>query len=98
MGRGANGRTMADRIGATTMARAVARTGASRVTQELQDGAEGQNRTADTTIFSRMLYQLSYLGTRWGPTDKARVYHALPPVTQSPRPAPSSAPATTSSG
>jgi hypothetical protein len=27
-------------------------------------GAEGQNRTADTTIFSRMLYQLSYLGTR----------------------------------
>jgi hypothetical protein len=26
-------------------------------------GAEGQNRTADTTIFSRMLYQLSYLGT-----------------------------------
>src|SRR5690606_26435896 len=30
------------------------------------DGAEGQNRTADTTIFSRMLYQLSYLGTRGG--------------------------------
>jgi hypothetical protein len=28
------------------------------------NGAEGQNRTADTTIFSRMLYQLSYLGTR----------------------------------
>jgi hypothetical protein len=27
------------------------------------DGAEGRNRTADTTIFSRMLYQLSYLGT-----------------------------------
>lgn len=26
-------------------------------------GAEGQNRTGDTTIFSRMLYQLSYLGT-----------------------------------
>ena len=25
-------------------------------------GAETQNRTVDTTIFSRMLYQLSYLG------------------------------------
>ena len=24
-------------------------------------GGEGQNRTVDTTIFSRMLYQLSYL-------------------------------------
>jgi len=29
------------------------------------DGGEGQNRTVDTTIFSRMLYQLSYLATRW---------------------------------
>ena len=28
------------------------------------DGGEGQNRTVDTTIFSRMLYQLSYLATR----------------------------------
>ncbi len=27
-------------------------------------GAEGQDRTVDTTIFSRVLYQLSYLGTR----------------------------------
>ena len=27
-------------------------------------GAEGRSRTADTTIFSRVLYQLSYLG-RW---------------------------------
>ena len=27
------------------------------------NGAEGQNRTVDTTIFSRMLYQLSYFGT-----------------------------------
>ena len=25
-------------------------------------GAEGRDRTADTTIFSRMLYLLSYLG------------------------------------
>jgi hypothetical protein len=28
------------------------------------DGGEGRNRTVDTTIFSRMLYQLSYLATR----------------------------------
>ena len=28
------------------------------------ESAEGQNRTGDTTIFSRVLYQLSYLGTR----------------------------------
>jgi hypothetical protein len=27
------------------------------------DGAEGQNRTGDTVIFSHVLYQLSYLGT-----------------------------------
>ena len=27
-----------------------------------QDGAQGRNRTTDTAIFSRMLYQLSYLG------------------------------------
>lgn len=26
-------------------------------------GAEGRNRTADTTIFSRVLYLLSYLGS-----------------------------------
>ena len=25
-------------------------------------GAQGRDRTADTAIFSRMLYQLSYLG------------------------------------
>ena len=29
----------------------------------VENGAEGQSRTADTTIFSRVLYQLSYLGT-----------------------------------
>lgn len=28
------------------------------------DGAQGRSRTADTAIFSRMLYQLSYLGPR----------------------------------
>ena len=26
------------------------------------DGAQGRNRTTDTAIFSRLLYQLSYLG------------------------------------
>src|SRR3954454_17195640 len=30
----------------------------------LGDGAQGRNRTTDTAIFSRMLYQLSYLGPR----------------------------------
>ena len=30
----------------------------------LENGAQGRDRTADTAIFSRMLYQLSYLGTR----------------------------------
>ena len=28
-----------------------------------KNGAKGQNRTADTRIFSPLLYQLSYLGT-----------------------------------
>ena len=28
-------------------------------------GAQGRDRTADTAIFSRMLYQLSYLGVGW---------------------------------
>ena len=27
-----------------------------------ENGAQGRNRTSDTAIFSRMLYQLSYLG------------------------------------
>ncbi len=31
-------------------------------------GAEGQNRTADTGIFSPLLYRLSYLGSL-NPTD-----------------------------
>ena len=34
-----------------------------------RSGAEGQNRTADTTIFSRVLYLLSYLGERLGDED-----------------------------
>jgi|RhiMethySRZTD1v2_1073278.scaffolds.fasta_scaffold161428_3 hypothetical protein len=31
------------------------------IQEGLEAGGEGQNRTVDTTIFSRMLYQLSYL-------------------------------------
>jgi hypothetical protein len=30
------------------------------------NGAQGRNRTTDTAIFSRMLYQLSYLGMPFG--------------------------------
>jgi hypothetical protein len=29
-------------------------------------GAQGRNRTADTVIFSHVLYQLSYLGPLFG--------------------------------
>jgi hypothetical protein len=36
---------------------------------KLEDGAQGRNRTTDTAIFSRMLYQLSYLGA--GPRNGA---------------------------
>ena len=32
------------------------------VTELFLSGAEGRDRTGDTTIFSRVLYQLSYLG------------------------------------
>ena len=28
----------------------------------MENGAQGRSRTTDTAIFSRMLYQLSYLG------------------------------------
>ena len=31
----------------------------------LINGAQGRNRTADTVIFSHVLYQLSYLGSYW---------------------------------
>jgi hypothetical protein len=31
------------------------------------DGAEGQDRTGDTAIFSRVLYRLSYLGPMGSP-------------------------------
>jgi hypothetical protein len=32
--------------------------------KELIGGAQGRNRTTDTVIFSHVLYQLSYLGSR----------------------------------
>ena len=32
---------------------------------EGRSGAQGRNRTTDTRIFNPLLYQLSYLGTRW---------------------------------
>ena len=32
--------------------------------QRRGNGAQGRNRTTDTAIFNRMLYQLSYLGAR----------------------------------
>jgi hypothetical protein len=37
------------------------------------DGAQGRDRTADTVIFSHVLYQLSYLGVprRRGPDERA---------------------------
>jgi hypothetical protein len=37
-------------------------------------GAQGRDRTTDTAIFSRMLYQLSYLGTSRARARRAPVY------------------------
>ena len=31
----------------------------------MSDGAKGRNRTDDTSIFSAVLYQLSYLGVQF---------------------------------
>ena len=49
-----------------------ARTGTNGIGKD--DGAQGRNRTTDTAIFSRMLYQLSYLGrsrrNRKSPTSR----------------------------
>ncbi len=36
--------------------------GANKMLWRRENGAQGRNRTTDTAIFSRMLYQLSYLG------------------------------------
>ena len=44
---------------------------------ESENGAQGRNRTTDTAIFSRMLYQLSYLGVlREGPKEKVKTHRA----------------------
>jgi hypothetical protein len=44
-------------------------------------GAQGRNRTTDTAIFSRMLYQLSYLGVqrRLGLLAGGRLYNQAMP-------------------
>ncbi len=36
-----------------------------------ENGAQGRDRTTDTAIFSRMLYQLSYLGIPSGIAGRA---------------------------
>ena len=36
----------------------------ARFANLFRNGAQGRNRTTDTAIFNRMLYQLSYLGAR----------------------------------
>ena len=43
------------------------------------NGAEGQNRTGDTVIFSHVLYQLSYLGTV-GRSDRSRTRNGITQV------------------
>ena len=40
---------------------------------EQGDGAQGRDRTTDTAIFSRMLYQLSYLGISVEPRKAAPI-------------------------
>lgn len=42
-------------------------------------GAQGRNRTTDTAIFSRMLYQLSYLGDGCLLTDFSPAINTLSP-------------------
>jgi hypothetical protein len=45
-------------------ARKISRKNAQRAAAS--ENGEGRNRTGDTTIFSRVLYQLSYLAARRG--------------------------------
>jgi hypothetical protein len=52
--------------------------GVSRAGQPV--GAEGRNRTADTVIFSHVLYQLSYLGA----PDRRRILAQTPAHRSSP--------------
>ncbi len=44
------------------------------------NGAQGRNRTTDTAIFSRMLYQLSYLGTRQTLREPQAIQDARRPI------------------
>ena len=48
----------------------------------IYDGAQGRDRTTDTAIFSRMLYQLSYLGILRAPERRAEraVYSGVGPL------------------
>src|SRR5437868_7941936 len=47
-----------------------------RVPEAVRNGAQGRNRTTDTAIFSRMLYQLSYLGTSKGARPGERAVYS----------------------
>ncbi len=42
-----------------------------------EDGAQGRSRTADTGIFSPLLYQLSYLGTGAAVKNRGALRRAL---------------------
>src|SRR3954471_23288287 len=44
--------------------------GSSEYGRSENDGAQGRDRTTDTAIFSRMLYQLSYLGIPGRPNGR----------------------------
>ena len=48
-------------------------------------GAQGRNRTTDTAIFSRMLYQLSYLGTSRRKRNEAGLLMGRAELVQHPR-------------
>ena len=51
------------------------------MTADLKGGAQGRNRTTDTVIFSHVLYQLSYLGSRdraGRPSKRRAPYLSLP--------------------
>ncbi len=53
---------------------------AGGMTELGKSGAQGRNRTADTVIFSHVLYQLSYLGSRDGadrPSKRRAPYLSL---------------------
>jgi hypothetical protein len=51
-----------DQLRVTRRRRAPLKLPGVRNYRDEKNGAQGRSRTADTAIFSRMLYQLSYLG------------------------------------